>query len=163
MKAKKILYLLAGILKSIVGALGVLFGVIILLIGKLARQVFEASGEMLEEMFNELASIDEKYQYLVDAEVSVQLDFVMKICNIFAIIILMMGLIYITLSVINFIFAKKTGLISGEKKKSIWLCICSWVFSFLNISTILTTIAAALGKKKDKSSKNDVSIESYQV
>ena len=163
MKAKKILYLIAGILKIVAGAIGVLFGALTLLVGKLIREVFVSAEGYLQNFAENLAKVDESYSYLVEAETSVQLDFVMKICNIFAVVLLILALIYIALGVFNILFSKRTGNIDREKLKSTLLCVFSWVFSFLSVSTILTTIAVLLKKRQKKSTDDEISIETYQV
>lgn len=163
-KARKILYMFSGVLKVVGGACCALLGLLVFLIQGLIEKVFTESENMLAEMSKDLASVDPKYQYLIDGGQEVQLEFVMKVCNIFAICLIVFALIYIGLGILNILLSRKTGRLMHEKRKEIFLMIFCWLFNFLTLSTILTTVAAFLhSKKKGVDTHGGADIESYHV
>ena len=161
-KARKVLYLIAGILKIVAGAFGVLLSLLIFLIKDIVETVFKDAIESMQNMFTQMAEINNEYQYLVDASIDQQIEFIMKICTIFAVVLLVLGLIFILLGVINIKFFKRTGYIMNERKKAIWLFVASLLFALLTVSTVLTAVATFLHSKK-KTTEPEYNIESFQV
>ena len=83
---------------------------------------------------------------------------------IFAVVLILFSLICLALGVLNILISRKTGYLVHEKRKGIILMIFCWIFNFLILSTILTTVAAFLHSKKTKTDTTDnIVIESYHV
>ena len=161
-KAKKVLYLIAGILKFVGGGLVGLLGLLMLLVSGVVRKVFESSMDSVKIMIEGLAEAEEEFAYLLDMGLEEQIDFIMNVCRIFAVVLIILAIVYIVIGVFNIKFYKRTGTMVKEGAKSVWLCIVSWLLSFLALSTILTTVAACL-KVKGISSSDNVVIEHYHV
>lgn len=164
MKAKKILFLFAGLLKVLVSALFILIGLLILLLGSLVKSMFKQSYELVESFLNELVTADASYSYVLEYTQDQAVDFVMGFVNIFTLVMLIWGFIWLTFAIINFVLSKRGE--SPSKGKSIALTIFTWLLTFINISNILTTIALFLKEKRPKNQSNintEEEIPSYQI
>ena len=152
MKAKNILYLLAGICNCVFGGLMVLFSLMAFLIKGTIRSAYIQSEAVLKDFVEELVSIDEEFSYLLDYSSEQVVDFIMKLVTIFAVCVLVMGLIWIAFGVFNILFSS-VWKFEIQKKKGwrITFVVISWLLLWFNVSNILTTIAAFLKVKiKDK-------------
>ncbi len=157
--AKKTLYIISGVLKVVVGGLAILISLIIGLLQSLMRSMFESDPEILEEMIKGLTE-SEELAYLNGYTQSEQIDYVMGILSKFALVVGIIAVIWIVVAVFLFILAKKINREDFHKKESIILTVVSWVVSMFTISTILTTIATCLRKRKNKEKFEE--IEAYQ-
>lgn len=149
MKAKRILSLLAGLFNVLLGGLGAILGMLMFLLGSLIRQMFESSYELVEEVIESLASADPSYEYLRDLDKAESVDFIMKYVKIFAVIFLLLGLLYVLFGILNLVISK--GYSVGRdlsKGKKIAFVVCSWLLLWFNVANILTTIAIFLKTKK---------------
>ena len=147
-KARKILYMISGVLKIVAGGACALIGFLVFIARSVINKVFSGADDLLLEMSKELVAEDAKYQYLIDGGKEVQMEFVMKVCNIFGICVILFAMICILLGILNIIMSRKAGYLTKEKAKGIFLMIFCWIFNFFALSTILSTIAAFLHSKK---------------
>lgn len=163
MKAKKILYLIAGILKIAASSVVLLFGILFLLLGQLFRSVLKASYSIVEQTIKELIATDASYSYLESYTQEQAIEFIMKYVNIMAIFAILIGLIWLAFGIINVLLFKRPQNLT--KKKGIWLLIGTWILTFINISNILTTIAIFLKEKRKKLDVDDkyTNIETFNV
>lgn len=159
--AKKTLYIIAGIIKVSVGGFGLLLGLLLLLFKSVIQGMFEASPEMLEEMIKGLAETEE-YAYLLDSTKDEQLDFVFSVLSKFALVLILITIVWVVIAIFLFILAKRIGADDFQKKMSITLTVLSWVVSMFTISTILTTIATCLHRRKGGGKEKHEEIEAYQ-
>lgn len=153
MKAKKILFLVAGIFNAIIGGIGVFMGLLMLVFNGLINKMFDSTYEIVEQFVESLAKGDAEYEYLLSNSKSENIDFVMKAVTIVSVLFLIIGLIYIAFGVFNIIFAKNHIIITKNKKYlGTLLVVFSWLLMWFNLANILTTIAVYL-KSKDKTEK----------
>lgn len=157
--AKKTLYIIAGIVKVAVGGFGLLLGLLLLLLKSLIQGMFEASPEMLDEMIKGLAEAEE-YAYLKDSSKDEQMDFIFGVISKFALVLILITIVWVVIAIFLFILAKRISADDFQKKLSITLTVISWVASMFTISTILTTIATCLHRRKGKEKHEE--IEAYQ-
>ena len=152
MKAKNILYLLAGIFNCVFGGLMVIFSLMAFLIKGTIRTAYAQSESVLKDFVEELVAIDDKFSYLLDYNSEQVTDFIMKLVTIFALSVLLVGLIWIAFGVFNILFSNIWKFEINKKKGwRITFIVLSWLLLWFNISNILTTIAACLKVKiKDK-------------
>lgn len=148
MKAKKYLFLIAGILNTVLGGLGVVFGLLMGLFNSLIRQMFDSAYELVERFIQDLASVDADYEYLLTADKAETLDFVMKSVTIITIVFIVLGLLYVLFGVFNILLSKRFEYVLKSKKYlGILLVVASWLLLWFNIMNILTTIAVFLKPK----------------
>lgn len=149
MKSRKILYIIAGVFNCIIGGMGIFFGLIVLLLGGFVKAMFESSLDLVHEFTSSMAEASSEYEYLTTISDAEAIAFIMKIVYIICAVALILGAIWITFGVFNFILVKKHDSVFGTKKflKHLFV-IGSWLLLTLNVANILTTIAVY---KKDKS------------
>jgi len=148
MKSRRVLYLLAGIINCIIGGLCALFGLFIVLFRNVIVTTFEKSTEILENFAKEMASIDSKYQYLLDANDAEIVDLIMGVVTAVCLMALIYGLVWIALGVFNIILSKKHSIIFSNKKwLKMLLVVGSWVLCLFNVANVLTTIAVFIKEK----------------
>ena len=133
-----------------------LFGLMIALSGFLKSSMVE-SGAQLEELIKELVVIDSSYEYLLQSSYEEMASFLLGTVNAIAIFMVIMGIIGITLGVLDFILAKKyKEIMQGKLGKKIALTVVSFVFYWEFVSNIIRTVALFL---KDEKNENTVIIE----
>ena len=143
MSKKKTLYTISGVLKAIVTAILILLGALVLMLKSVFVDMVEKSEELLNkfaEALKESEGLDGDFIYSAEEIV----EYISETLSTFAIVLIVLGLIWLIASILNFIFAKRTGMMESEKKKGVFLMIFCWISGFLSISTILTTIAVFL-------------------
>lgn len=151
MKAKKYLFLTAGILNTILGGFGAILGSLMGLCNSLIRQMFDSSFEIVESFIQDLASADADYEYLLTADRTETLDFVMKSVTIITIVFIVLGLLYVLFGIFNILLSKRFAYVLKSKKYlGILLVVASWLLLWFNIMNILTTIAVFLKPKKQE-------------
>ncbi len=166
MKARNVLLIIAGVLKTIVASLMLFFGLLSLVLSGLIRTMYEQSPDALHKSAKELAEADARYEYLLDYTDAQLVDFMMHVVMILCAVAIIWGLIILTIGIFNFLYVKYSEIFLDGKKWKIIMIVVTWVFSPIVVSTILTTIALALGRRKkinnnDKNTSPD--IESFQV
>lgn len=161
--AKKTLYIISGIIKVAVGGFGLLIGLLLLLLKSVIQGMFDANPEALNEMINGLTEMEE-YAYLKDSTKDEQMDFVFGVLSKFALVLILITIAWVVIAIFLFILAKRISADDFQKKMSITLTVLSWVVSMFTISTILTTIATCLHRRKGKSKGKEKheEIEAYQ-
>lgn len=148
MKKNRILSLIAGLFNIILGSLGTIFGFFMVLLGKLIRQMFESSYEIVEEYINTLVASDPSYEYLLDMNKDESIDFMMKSVKIIAVVFIVLGLLYLLFGILNVLVSKRFARNSDiSRGKKIWLTIGSWLLLWFNVANILTTLALFLKPK----------------
>lgn len=157
--AKKVLYILSGVIKCVVGGFALLICLLMLLLQSVLRGVLESSPDILNEMIKGLTE-SEDMDFLLGYTQSEQLDYVFGIITKFALIVGLICAVWIVLAVFLFILAKRISDDDFCKKTSIVLTVASWIVSMFTISTILTTIATCLRRRKSKEKYQE--IEAYQ-
>lgn len=157
--AKKTLYIISGVLKVVVGGFAIVISLLLVLLQSLMRSTLEADPKILEEMIKGIAEVEE-YAYLNDYTQSEQIDYVLGVLSKFALVVGIIAITWVVLAIFLFILAKKISREDFRKKESIILTVISWVVSMFTISTILTTIATCLRKRKNKEKHEE--IEAYQ-
>ena len=158
--AKKVLYLLAGILKCAIGGLVFLIAALLVLLRGLFETILRTDPSVVEDMVGGLIESSESYAYLSTYSQEQCIDFVLDTAGRFGIVFVLISLIWIAIAVFNFILCKKISKSDTKKKFTLILTVVSWVASPLFISTILTTVGACLRKRKH--SEDKIVIESYQ-
>lgn len=161
MKAKKILFLIAGILKIVVSSVILLFSILFLCLGQIFRTVLKTSYSLVEQVVKELVATDAQYAYLESYTQDEAIEFVMKYVNIIAIMAILVGLVWLALGIINVLLYKRPQRLT--KKLGIVFVIFTWLLTFINISNILTTIAVFLREKRQKVDKQKTNIETFNV
>ena len=142
MKAKKILFVIAGVFNTVVGGVALLFGLLVLALGSLVKQMFESSKDLINEFVTQLAAEDSSYAYLTEATESEVIGFVMKIVYIMSAIAIIIGAIWIMFGVFNILLKNRhTTLFETKKYLKHLFVVGSWFFMGLNPANILTTIA----------------------
>jgi hypothetical protein len=143
MKSRNILYIIAGVFNCIVGSLAILFGLFILLLGKIIRQMFESSMDLVHGITKALAEEDPaKYGDLTSLTDTEAVAYVMKFVYIICAISIIIGAIWITLGIINILLKNRHDKVFSSKKylRHIFVVAC-WLLMGLNVANILTTIA----------------------
>lgn len=170
MKARNVLLIVAGVLKTVVSSIIIFFSLLAFILLGLIRKMYEQSPDSIRKSVQELAKADPKYEYLLEYNDAQLVDFMMSMVKVVCLVALVFGLIMLAIGIFNFLFVKYQEIFLIGKKHKIIMLVCSWVCTCLAPSTILTTIALNLGrkkgvrknkKKKDKDTSGD--IESFQV
>ena len=147
MKTRKILYIIAGVFNCIVGAVSVVFSLLVLLLSRLVKKMFESSEGLVDNFINEMAEIEE-YAHLKDLSSAEAVDYVMKIVYVLCIVFLIIGAIWITFGVLNLLLnSRHERVFSSKRALKHWFVAGSWLLLGLNVANILTTVAVY---KKDK-------------
>ena len=158
--AKKVLYLLSGLLKVIVGGFVFLIAALIVLLKGLFRTVLNTDQTIVTQMIDGMAEASSDYAYLQAYTHTEKVDYVLGVTTRFGLVVALIAAIWIVLAVLLFIHCKRISRDDNKKNLSIIYTITSWVISPLAISTILTTIATCLRRRKGAESR--VEIEAYQ-
>lgn len=168
MRARNVLLIIAGVLKSVASALMIFFGLAGLALQGIIRPVYEKTPETLHKFAQEMANASDRYKFLLDYTDSQLLDYLMHLVQVVCAVAFVWGLIVLTIGIFNFLFVKHDEIFLSGKTHRIILGVSSWICSMLAPSTILTTIALCLGMRKNKKNKQkeettDKDIESFQV
>lgn len=158
--AKKVLYLLAGLLKVIIGALAFLICAMMVLLRGLLRTILSAEHSVVDQMVGGLAESSAEYAFLESYSYNQKIDYILDTTTNFGLVVGLIAAIWVIVAILLFIHCKKISKGDVRKKQSIIYTVISWVISPLAISTILTTIATALRRRKNSSEK--IEIEAYQ-
>ena len=150
MKAKKVLFVLAGIFNCVIGGIGALLGMLIFVLNRMLKVTFESSFEMVEQYVKDLASQDSSYEYLLTANKTEVINFLIRTINIVGVVLLIIGLIVVVFGVVNLLLSSPKYY-SRFRQKKIWkvlLITSSWLIMLFNVANILTTIAVCLKDKE---------------
>lgn len=159
MKVNRILFILAGIIKSVVAGFCALIVLLIFALKTVLKEVFLKSYEIIENLVKEL-STDSEYAYLLDNTKEQNIDFVIDILDKFCLAVFIWVLIVVAIAVFNFLYAKKCKYASHIVDwKSITLVVVSWLCPITIVSSVLTTIAVFYKKKNNLHSDDVIEIE----
>lgn len=158
--AKKTLYIISGIIKVVAGGFSFLVCALMVLLRGVLKTSFDANPESVQEMISSLVESSEDYAYLLDYTHDEAVGFVLKVSTIFGVVMALVAIIWIVIAIFQFVNSKKIDKFEYRKKQFVILTVLSWIVSPLFISTILTTIATCLRKKKNAELYEE--IESYQ-
>ena len=137
MKAKKILFLLAGIINTLIGGFCAFIGVIAVLFKGLMREMLETSYDIVQNYIKALAEQDASYEYLLNSSKSENIDFVMKTIMTVGVVFLIIGLVYITFGVLNLLLSKQhNNILNIKKYLGVLLIVFSWILMLFNVANI---------------------------
>jgi len=162
MKAKKILFKIAGILQFIASGIIAFFAAVLLLIRPLVNLVIDNAyiafqEEMKELSAEELAAMDESMRFLIDSSQEEFSAFFLKWTMIFSLFALAVAIVGIVFGVIFIKCSKKYEyILKGRKVRKIILGILTGIFCGLNISALLVIIALCI---RDYKKENFVETE----
>lgn len=160
MSARKILFLIAGLIDTIAGALIGLLSLIVLVAKNLIKQMFETSFDLVKEFIESMASADPKYEYLRSLSNTEAVNYIMDIVTGLALFAFVAALLFILFGVLNLVLVKKCDiLISTKKSAGVLLIVFSWLLLTLNIANIFSTIAVVLCFKNKNTSPPLYSVE----
>jgi len=149
MKLRKLLYLLSGIFNCVIGGLGCFFGLMVFLISKTFKELLLSSKEVVEEFVQSIASVDSDMEYLLEYSHEDVVSLMMGILYVFAIILILLGVIYIVFGIFNLLLRQRHYTLFARKKSlKILFVVGSWLLMWFNIANITTTIAVFM-KQKD--------------
>ncbi len=157
MKANKVLFIIAGILKSLASGLMLLLGVAIFALNGFVKQFLLLTEGSLDEFITGLIDITGDNQDLLNQSVDEKLNFVMGIVRIAGVVVLVVGVLWLLLAILNFQFARyDLSKRKAHKGKAILFMILSWLVSAISLSNILSTIAIAMKPKAKVSLAEDI-------
>lgn len=150
MNKRKLLYTIAGIFNCVIGGIGAFFGLMILFISKVAKNMFSSSTEIIDEFVNSLARESSKYEYLLNSSNEEIISFIMKIVYLFSLFLLICGIIWIVFGVFNLkLSSRHYSFWNKHPRLKLWFVIGTWVLMLFNVANILTTIAVYLKDKEN--------------
>lgn len=158
--AKKILYIIAGVIKVAVAGFAFLVSLLLVFMRGIFEAALKSDPSIVNEMIDGLINGSSEYAFLSTYTLEQRIEYVLDIVSKFGWIVLIISIVWIAIAVFLFILSKGITSSDYRNKLAIILTIASWLVSPLTISTILTTIAVALRKRKGK--LEDVNIEAYQ-
>lgn len=158
--AKKILYIIAGIIKVAIAGFAFLVSVLIVFMRGVFASALKADPSIVNEMVDNLINGSSEYAFLSTYSLEERIEYILGIVSKFGWIVLIISIVWIAVAVFLFILSKRITSSDYGNKLAIILTIVSWIVSPLTISTILTTIACALKKRKAKI--ENINIEAYQ-
>lgn len=154
MKARKILYICSGVFNCVVGGIGCLLGLLFFALTKVIKNMFSNSTDLIEEFVKELAATSTDYEYLLDASKDEIVSFIMRIVLIISIVLIVLGLVWITFGVFNCLLSGRHVRVFGKRPVlKVLFIIASWLLLTFNIANITTTIATFLKDKNDNNSQ----------
>jgi preprotein translocase subunit Sss1 len=154
MKAKKILFKVAGILQIITSSILAFFSGIILLLRPLLNMVIESAytefqAEMKDLTEEGLAEIDEGMRFLLDASKEEFSAFFLKWSLIFATVMLAIAVIGFIFGIIFVKMSKKYEyLLAHKTNKKIWFGILSAICCGIMVPTVLVIVALCVPDEK---------------
>ena len=148
MKAKKILFLLSGILKVVASSIAILFSLIVFLCRNLLRELLLTSFTVIEEIIEGMAEED-KYSELLSYSKTELVDYLVSLVVIIFVIVLIVAIIWMIFGIINIRLGSNNRFLNLTKGKAIALVVCSWILGFELFTNTMTTVAVCLRKKKD--------------
>lgn len=155
-KAKKILFLISGILKVVVSALGLIVCFVVLFLRKVFKELMKALVEGIKTAAEKLPAGDEGREILKVSTDELTGSF-MSIITIIFVIMFLLSVSYMVFGIINIRLGSGNRYQSITKKKRIWLVVLSWLISFEIFTNTMTTVAIFL---KDKNSIEDLYTQS---
>ncbi len=162
MKAKKILFTSSGILKLVFCGFVLLVIVAIFLLSGFIKESFLADTAGLQEIIDELISIDSSYSYLSEYSAEQCVDFIFEFVNVFCIMSLIYALCGIVWGIFNLVFAKKYDtMIRDRLGRKITFTILSVLLAPELVTMTLTIIAIWLkdgSAKIEKESKSEENV-----
>lgn len=148
MKINKIMFVIAGIINSIIGGIVFLLSFTILLMKSVVRTLL-TTGNACEVLVEEIVAGDESYKFLQSYTQDQVIDYVWGMVAKFMVVVLLIAIVIIAFAIINFIFSKKcNGALGRNKKIGTTLVVFSWVLMTLNIANIFTTLGVYLKPRK---------------
>lgn len=151
MKAKKILFTSSGILKLVFCGFVLLVVIAVFLLSGFIKESFLADTAGLQEIIDELVSIDSSYAYLSEYSAEQCVDFIFEFVNIFCILSLIYSLCGIVWGIFNLIFAKKYDtMIRDRLGRKITFTILSVLLAPELVTMTLTIIAIWLKESSAK-------------
>ena len=159
MKAKEILFKIAGILQIVASGLLALLGLILLLARTLLNIVIDTAfvefQEEIKAMGDGSAEMDETMKFLAECSKEEFSAYLLKWTLIFAVVVLVIAIIGIIFGVFFVKFSRKYEYVfSGRKKRKIVFGILSVVCCGIGIPTILVVIALCLADKNKQTFEN---------
>lgn len=152
-KAKKTLYLLAGLFKVVVSGLGLLFLLLSLALKGTIIKLMEEGD--LRTMIENIAKEDDSYSYLLGQTAFEQREFLSSILNKVLLLFLIIAVIWLIIGILNLIISKKLGHGSKCTILAIVVTVIGWMLIFPVVSNMLTTVAVCLrSKTKNNTSSN---------
>lgn len=158
--AKKILYIIAGVIKVAVAGFAFVVSALLIFMRGLFETALKSDPSIVNEMVDNLINGSSEYAFLTSYSLEERIEYILGIVSKFGWIVLIISIVWITVAVFLFILSKRITSSDYSNRLAIILTIVSWVTSPLTISTILTTIACALKKRKGK--VENINIEAYQ-
>lgn len=152
MKTNKILFLIAGILNSIIGGIATLLVLLIFMLSNFIREMFSTSYEIVEKYIEAIVAEDPSQKHLLSLSETEAIDYVLDSVYMLFGVILAIGLIVLVFGIINLLLSRRhNNIIVRKKYLGTVLVVLSWLLMPINIINILTTIAVYL-KSKDNNS-----------
>ena len=158
--AKKVLFLIAGLLKVLVGGFVFLLAAVIVLLRGILKTVLNTDQSIVEEMVKGMTESSSKYAFLETYSHTQKVDYILGVTTRFGLFIGLVSAIWVLIAILLFIHCKRLDKDNMRSKQSILFTIASWVVSPLAISTILVTIATLLRRRKNSNRYEE--IEAYQ-
>lgn len=153
MKAKKILFKIAGILQFICCGFLAFVGGVLLLLRPIVNVVIDGAYEEFQKLSTENAeSIDKSMEFLLDYSKEEFIEYFSKGTLILALVTLLIAIVGILFGVFFIKCSRRYEyILAGNKSKKIWVGVLSAIFCGLTIPTVLVIIALSL---KDNSIDN---------
>ena len=159
MKVNRILFILSGVIRSVVAGFSALITLLMLGLRGVIKEMLATTYEIVDNLVKELSSTDASYAYLLENTNEQNVEFVLSIVDKFCVIVLIWIAVMVALAVFNFLYARKCKI---ERPlvdwKSITMVVVSWLCPFSWVSATLTTIGVFY-KKKRKNTTGDIVIE----
>lgn len=158
--AKKVLFLIAGLFKVILGGLVFLVAALIVLLKGLLRTILNTDHSVADEMVKGMMDSSSEYAFLATYSYGEKVDYILGVTTRFGLVVGLIAAVWIALAVLLFIHCRRIHRDDMRTKQSIFFTVATWLTSPLAISTILITIATLLRRRKD--SGRGMEIEAYQ-
>ena len=151
MKTKKIMFVIAGIINSLIGGITLLLSIIMLLLKSAVATILK-TGDACQELVDELIDSDASYEFLNSYSIDQVVDFVWGMLSKVLIFAIAISMVLIMFAIFNFIFSKKCEqLLSRKKAMGTVLVVFSWLIMTFNIANVFTTLGVYLkGNSNDK-------------
>lgn len=146
MKAKKALFLIAGILRVVVSGFAILFSLIALLIRKTIRTFLDSSFDVIEDIIKKAGDVEDNTGILAYSR-SELLDYLLNIFTILFVIILVVAIIWLIYGIINIRLGSGNRFLHLTKGKTVLLLLCGWTIAFELFTNIMITVAVCIKNK----------------
>ena len=161
---RKAMYLFAGLCNTIIGACGMLLGIVLLLLGNIVKGVITESDEFVKEFVDMLIEEDAAtYGYLLESSNAEVASLIMDYFYLIVVAMVVIAVVLIAFGVINLILRSRHGEIFGRLPwlRHIFVTV-TWLLMLFNPINIVTTIAVYIGKK-DNGNNNPESNKLYSA